>query len=162
MLATAISLLALLATFYQLYLQRVHNEKSLKPLPQIDFLDRKNQIFIHIQNNGVGPYVIDRLIFIKGTKSYDHIAQCLDLDPKTFMHMRVTSLHKKTVLPENHLEVFSIVFDEDELDSKMDQVREQLAGIRLKVIGSDIYDNPVVIDRSFDWFMRYVSDVDIA
>ena len=158
MLTTAISLLALLATFYQLYLQRIHNEKSLKPLPQIDFLDRKNQIFIHIQNNGVGPFVIDRLIFVKDTKSYDHIEQCLDLNPKTFMHMRVTSLDKKTVLPENHLEVFSIVFEEDELDSQMDQVREQLAGIRLKVKGRDIYDNRIDTDRSFEWFVRHNSN----
>ena len=44
LLTLAISILALLATFYQLYLQRVHNEKSLKPLGQLDLYDSDKQL----------------------------------------------------------------------------------------------------------------------
>ncbi len=69
--AIVISVLALIATFYQLYLQRLHNEKSLKPLAQIDFVDRKKLMYVHIQNNGVGPLVIDRLTFVKDGNSVE-------------------------------------------------------------------------------------------
>lgn len=36
MLSLIISLLALLATFYQAHLQRVHNQKSVQPLAEIN------------------------------------------------------------------------------------------------------------------------------
>lgn len=59
-----ISLLALLATFYQLHLQRVHNEKSLKPLAQIDLVDR-DKLSVHIPNNGVGPMIVETIFYLK-------------------------------------------------------------------------------------------------
>ena len=65
MLSLAISVFALIATFYQLYLQRVHNEKSLKPLGQIYFSDRDKTILVQVLNNGLGPLIIDRLTFKK-------------------------------------------------------------------------------------------------
>ncbi|MCF0075737.1 hypothetical protein LZD49_35025 [Dyadobacter sp. CY261] len=93
--ATLLSLLALFATFYQLYLQRTHNEKSLKPLPQIVLGDHGQDIFVHIRNNGVGPLIVESLTFTRNGKAYSGIEECLDLPPRSYMHVRVTSTAKK-------------------------------------------------------------------
>ena len=149
-----ISLLALLATFYQLRLQRIHNEKSVKPLVQIDLPDRKNQIAVHIRNNGLGPLIIDRLTFIKNDNTYTSIADCLDLDPKSYMHVSVNDAVKRVVLPNSHLVVFEKNL-ENHTEEEIRRIREELTPITLQMDGRDIYDNTITFKRNFEWFSRY-------
>ncbi|MBD2704866.1 hypothetical protein IC229_29815 [Spirosoma sp. BT702] len=153
-----ISLLALLLTFYQLRLQRIHNEKSLKPLGQIDLPDHKKKLGVHIRNNGLGPLIIDRLSFTKRDNIYSSIADCLDLDPKSYMHISASDLVKRVILPNSHLAVFEKNFGEHADEAHIDHVRTQLSPITLKVEGRDIYDNRIVIERSFQWFSRYIQN----
>jgi len=150
-----ISVLALLATLYQLYLQRVHDEKSLKPLPQIDFMDRGNLLYVHVQNNGVGPLIIEKLIFTKDKKTFTRIDECLDIDTKAYDHVEITSLNKKVVMPGSFLEVFSREFDEN-MENEMAYYRSQLSNLELKVEGVDIYDNKIIVAKSFKWFARHI------
>ncbi|CCH56549.1 hypothetical protein BN8_05904 [Fibrisoma limi BUZ 3] len=154
--AIIISILALLATFYQLYLQRTHNEKSLKPLGQIDLPDYNKQLAVHIRNNGLGPLIIDRLLFIKDGQPYTAIDDCLDLDPKSYMRVAITNAVKRVVLPNAHLVVFETRFDEHEGESEINHARRQLALITLKVEGRDIYDNKITLERDLQWFSRYL------
>ncbi|WP_421828343.1 hypothetical protein [Larkinella sp.] len=156
--AIIISILALLATFYQLYLQRMHNEKSLKPLGQIDLPDYKKQVAVHIRNNGLGPLILDRLTFIKDDQQYTSIDNCLDLDPRSYMRMAISDTVKRVVLPNAHLVVFETQFEDHEGEIEIDQARMQLASITLKVEGRDIYDNKVTLERSFQWFARYIQE----
>lgn len=153
--ALIISLLALLATFYQLYLQRVHNEKSLKPLAQIDLMDRDKLLYVHIQNNGVGPLVVEKLAFVKDDKRYHNIEHCLSLSPRSYQHILITESVKKVVLAGGYIEVFSKQFSEEDTHEKMDDVRQQLASLKLKVEGRDIYSNKVTVERDLIWFIRY-------
>lgn len=155
--AIIISLLALLATFYQLYLQRIHNEKSLKPLGQIDIEDRKNHLFVYIQNNGLGPLIIDKVIFIKDGKEFETITECLKLDPKSFWHISLKGTDKKVILPNSHL----VVFDkntENESIEKIDEIREELCLITIKVNCRDIYDNKISFKRHLEWFSRHLTN----
>jgi hypothetical protein len=151
--ALAISVLALVATCYQLYLQRVHNEKSVKPLVQIDLIDHKNQLAVLIRNNGLGPLMVEELTFLKKDKAYSQIVDCLDLDPKSYMHIPVTDTHKRVVLPNAHLIVFEKMFAL-EAEAERARVRNLLAPLHLRVRGRDIYDNPVIVERDFQWFGR--------
>ena len=153
--AIAISLLALLATLYELHLQRIHNRKSLRPIAQIDVFDRKKLMYVHVQNSGVGPLIVDRLSFIKDGKRYVDIEDCLDLNPKTYMHMQITDAVIKVITPGSHLEVFSTKFDDHEGETEMAAVRSKLAAIRLKVEGRDIYDSKIVVERDLQWFERH-------
>ncbi len=153
--AITISLLALLATFYELHLQRIHNRKSLRPLAQIDVFDREKLMYVYVQNNGVGPLIIDRLTFIKDGKRYDDIKDCLELDPKSYMHMQIKESVKKVVTPGSFLEVFSTRFEDHEGEKEMDAIRGQLAVLRLKVEGRDIYDSKIVVERDLHWFERH-------
>jgi hypothetical protein len=155
-LAIIISLLALLATFYQLYLQRHHNEKSLKPLGQIEVYDRKKHIYVHIQNNGLGPMIIDKVVFIKDSIKYETITKCIDLDPKSYWHVSVNTTYKKVILPNTHL----IVFDtntESHSPEEIETIRKQLSPITLKVSCRDIYDNEFSFERNLEWFSRHMA-----
>ena len=144
------------ATFYQLYLQRRHDEKSLKPLVQIDLIDRNMVIAVHVQNNGVGPLIIDMLTFIKNGVSHANIDDCLALDPKSYQRIPVAAFSQKVIVPGNYLEIFSMQCIENDTDEKINNIKRQLAVLILKVDGRDIYNNKVVAERDLNWFMRHL------
>jgi hypothetical protein len=134
-------------------LQRVHNEKSLKPLPQIDFTDLNGTLFVRIQNNGVGPFIIENLIFSKGKQTYYRIQDCLELDPKSYVFIDIDITNKKIIFPGAYLEIFFKQFEQhQELD--IDLFRRQLANLTVKVEGRDIYNNKTIVEKSLKWFSR--------
>lgn len=151
----AISVLALLATFQQSYMQRVHNQKSVKPLPQIDLLDRNGKLFVHIQNNGVGPMIIDKLTFTKGEKIYHRIQDCLDIDPKMYFHIEITDTNKKIVVPGGFVELFSKSLNPKDNETMITLFQQQLAALNLKVEGHDIYNNKISVEKNLNWFARH-------
>lgn len=151
-----ISVLALLGLFCQVYLQRTHNEKSLKPLGQIDFRDRQDQLYVRVSNNGVGPMILDRLCFIKGGKAYATIEECLELDRRSYSRLDGHESVRKVILPTSSLTIFETRFEEYEGEAAIDHARKQLALITLKVKFHDIYDNKMTIERDFQWFARHM------
>ncbi|MEO6686044.1 MAG: hypothetical protein ABIN24_08765 [Dyadobacter sp.] len=158
----AISLLALLATFYQLYLQRIHNERSLRPLGQIVLSDRGAKIFVHIINNGVGPMIIDKVMFTKDRISSNNIEDLLNLAPKSYMHDVVSAeTVQKVILPGGFLEIFGTTFDGHTSEKAKGNVITQLAPLDLKVNYRDIYDNKFTVSRNLHWFSRHILNEEI-
>lgn len=157
-LAIILSVLALLATFYQLYLQRIHNEKSLQPLGQIDLRDRNNQVSVCVTNNGMGPMIIDRLTFFKDGNSYPTIGDCLSLAPGAYSNILINESVKKVVLPNCRLEVFAAELEPHEGSAEIRDVRKQLTPITLRVNCRDIYGNKFILERSLEWFFRHMTD----
>ncbi|WP_421825907.1 hypothetical protein [Larkinella sp.] len=151
--AVLVSWLALLATLYQLRLQRTHNEKSLQPLGQIDLEDRQGHLFIHVTNNGMGPMIIEKLLFWKDGKMHTTIEACLDLAPQSYTAIGVNESVRKVILPNGRLVIFETRFENGEEDPH--RVRQQLSPIRLQVAFRDIYGNKTTIERDFQWFARY-------
>lgn len=144
-------------TCYQLYLQRVHNEKSLKPLGQIELGDTKKRVYVYIQNNGIGPLIVDNVIFIKNGSQYNSISECLSLNPKSYLHTFIDSILKKVIQPNSQLAVFEKNI-ENLSNEEIDQVRKQLAPITVKVNYRDIYDNKFSFEKSMHWFSRHISE----
>ena len=151
-----ISILALLATFYQLHLQRVHNEKSLKPLGQIILDDRSHTISVRLYNNGLGPLIVDRLAFVKSDNIYSSIKDCLDLDPKSYDHISMDDLVGRVILANSYLTVFEKNFRNQADETDINHIRMELSPITLRVGCRDIYDNKFTIERDFQWFSRYM------
>lgn len=156
--AITISVLALLATFYQLYLQRVHNEKSLRPLGQIDLIDINNQVSVRVVNNGMGPMIIDRLNFFREGNSYTNIDDCLTLDSRSYQRIPVNETLQKIILPNASLDVFSTEFEAHEEETNIENALKQLAIITVRVYFRDIYDNRFTMERNLDWFSRNMTD----
>lgn len=158
-LSIIISILVLLVMVGQWYLQRmqqIHNEKSVKPLGQIYFWDRDKTIAIRIVNNGLGPLMIDRIMFYKSDTIYSSIVDCVDLPARSFMHDSSDDPVKRVILPGAYLTVFEATLAEGENESSLDRVREQLKPITLKVACRDIYDNNIILERDFQWFVRHM------
>ncbi|WP_375444396.1 hypothetical protein [uncultured Fibrella sp.] len=149
---------ALIATIYQLYLLRVHNEKSLKPLGQIFFWDRAETISVQVQNNGIGPLIIDRLTFKKSDTIYSNIKDCVDLDPKSYMHPPLDDTVQRVILPNGSLIIFEATRENHEDEQAMNQVKTALSPITLIVDYRDIYDNKFTVERDFNWFSRHILD----
>lgn len=155
-LSLVFSFVAVVATFYQAHLQRVHNRKSVKPLAQIDLEDREGLLFVHVQNNGVGPLIVDKLIFTRDGKQYHQIQDCLDLDPKSYYHIEITDTNKKIIVPGGFLVVFSEKLDLSENQATITMFRQQLSAIHLEVEGHDIYDIKISIGKCLKWFARHI------
>lgn len=151
-------MLALLATFYQLYLQRVHNEKSVRPLGQIDLIDINRRLAVHVVNNGMGPMIVDRLTFFREGNSYSNIEECLKLDFHSYQRIPVNETLQKVVPPGNYLEVFVTEFDQNEPEGQPDNARKQLSPITVRVVCRDIYDNRFTFERNLEWFSRHITD----
>ena len=156
--AIIISVLALFATFYQLYLQRVHNAKSLKPLGQVDLLDLNRRLVVGIANNGMGPMIIDRIAFFKEGNSSTNIEDCLSLNARSYWRIPVCESVKKVVLPNALFEVFATEFEDHEGEAEITNARKQLSPITLKVDYRDIYENKFTLERSLEWFSRHMTD----
>ncbi|MFN8343464.1 MAG: hypothetical protein U0X91_00580 [Spirosomataceae bacterium] len=156
--AIIISVLALLATFYQLYLQRVHNEKSLRPLGQIDLRDRNKLIALYLTNNGMGPMLIDKITFFKEGKSYSTIEECLRLGARAYRRISISESGKKVILPSASLEVFAAELETHEGEAALENVRTQLSPLTLKVAYRDIYENKFTLEQNLDWFARHITD----
>lgn len=149
-------MLALLATFYQLHLQRVHNEKSLRPLGQIYFWDRDRTIAVRVVNNGLGPLILDQLTFSKSDHIYSSIEDCIDLAPTTYRRISVNDSVQRVTLPNSHLTIFETIFEDSDSEAYINRVRLELSAITLKVACRDIYDNRISLKRDFQWFSRHI------
>lgn len=158
-LALTLSILALLATFYQSYLQRVHNQKSVKPLVQVDLIDNDSLLAVHVRNNGIGPYIIKGLNFQQNGRVQESIEDCLLINPRLYQSVPVTPYTPKTVLPGSSLVVFSMQCTLDDTECNIEAIRKKLSVLTLTVKGVDIYDNQISVKRSFEWFQKFATKV---
>ena len=127
-------------------------------MSQIYFWDHDRTLSVRIVNNGLGPLLIDQISFIKGGLLDASIKNCLDLDPKSYMHVSMDDMLERVILPNAHLTIFETQFDEHENENEIDYARTQLAPITLNVEGRDIYDNKITLKRDFHWFSRYIAE----
>ena len=154
--ASIIAGLALLATFYQLYLQRRHNEKSLKPLGQIKFVDQKAQLAVQIENCGLGPMIIESLSFSKEGTVSPKIDEYLDLDKRSFFSASIDSEIKKVLPPNGQMDIFAKNVT-SLTPEEIDLVRGKLSIVGVKLVYRDIYNNRFTAERSLQWFSRHQS-----
>lgn len=153
--AIIVSILALIATFFQAYLQRVHNQKSVKPLGQIDFRDLNGHLFVAVTNNGVGPLIIEQAEYLKADKSHTKLNDLLHIDIKMYDNVVVANGVVKVVYPGTQLRLFEITFEQLGSEVTIDQTRADLSLLTLKISAKDIYDNKIELARSLEWFNRH-------
>lgn len=106
----------------------------------------------------MGPMVIDGLTFFKEGNSYKSIDHCLSLAAGSYSHIVINDSIKKVILPNASLEVFAAELEPDEDETQMDNVRNQLSPIIMRVNCRDIYDNRFTFERNLEWFSRHITD----
>ncbi|WP_276088925.1 hypothetical protein [Pedobacter sp. JY14-1] len=164
-LALLVSIVALIATFIQLEIQRKHNENSLRPVGQIDVKDKLNHMYVKVVNKGLGPMQVYKLIFTKGDVSYNSIEDCLAAHPKSYMHVNISESNLKTLSPNDSLDVFEKNFPAPAMgffdDDQKIGYQVDLSQIVLTVYYKDIHNNNYIITKNLDWFSRHLSSEDI-
>ena len=58
----------------------------------------------------------------------------------------------------SHLEIFSTLFEEGDTPEFMHKVRSELAPIKVRVEGFDIYNKKVSVKRALEWFVQHGTD----
>lgn len=117
--------------------------------------DQGRHLFVQLQNNGIGPLIVEQLSFSKQGVEHSNLEQCLTLNPTTYNHdTEVSAETPKVILPGSHLVVFGMMFEPHE-ETAQNQVRAELAELRLQVKAKDIYQHNIKIIRDFRWFVRH-------
>ena len=124
------------------------------PLAQVDLLDR-DKLAVRIQNNGVGPLIVQSIHYLKDGLNHPHLADCLTLSARSFQHVTLSPPEQKIILVGAYLEVFSKRLKENDTEEQINDLRNQLAPITVQVKGKDIYNNAVVVERSLGWSLRH-------
>lgn len=164
-LSILISGLAVFFTFIGLRYQRTHNIKSLKPLGRIKIGDFESDIFVSIENVGVGPLIIKK-VYLNGKE--------IDME-KGIIHYIPTSIRENTkwknfsanyknraISSLGTLELLRWTpqtdYEKNEIEiiNTKKQIRELLQNWNLKIVYTDIYDSEDFEDTlSMEWFGRH-------
>jgi hypothetical protein len=149
-----VAILSLLVSFWQAWLQRDFNRKSLKPLPWF-YLDNKDgNLRVDFYNDGQGPLIINDTIFERGEIKGKHIWEVLP-EGTEFDSAKMLS-RGKIIGSRVNLTLFSKKFDENdtEVERKRDDLRGILGSIKATITYHDLYGYRDKIERSFAFFIE--------
>ncbi len=144
--ALLVSVISIIIGALALRNQRVHNEKSVRPICSITYRNYISEIVITICNDGVGPMLIDALELLKNDKVYRKVK---DLVGPTFpgggeyTYKWVDFKQQRTIPIGGSIEIFRFQKKEGQTDfqSVRDLVREALTEVTVSVKYTDIYSN---------------------
>lgn len=158
--ATIISLTAIILTIVQIYIQREHNFKSVKPIGQVSVADYETDVHVALTNGGIGPLIITDIKVYNKDVTSTNLLKVLpnDLVQSMIWTDFVTELKGRAI--QNGEEVFLIraMFDDDlteELINFRTRLRECLKYITVEFTYTDIYEkNTYHTKRELTWFGR--------
>ncbi|WP_420386590.1 hypothetical protein [Roseivirga sp.] len=154
-----------------LKIQRIHNQKSVTPIPKILINDHSNYLCVFLKNVGVGPLIIEKMVVsnrvegLSGNTLYEIMPKC----PKNISWSRYLASYrpKRTTLSQNEsmplLEIFIDKQNQAEIDFQK-EIREILKGteIRLKYCDVYQYEEPSDYSTQLTYFSRDFSEVETS
>lgn len=159
--AVLISFLSIVFTVRALRLQRQHNYKSLTPIMYISLGDYENDIFVKLENHGVGPLIIENLKVKSGGQIKDTIIDFMPKLPAGMFWSTFSRHFENRSLPQNQtITLLHLEGEESDINNSIfvtacDEIRKSLSQISLEVKYKDIYDRAMPIyERKLDWFGR--------
>jgi len=157
--AVGISFISTLLALWSVYLQRKHNQISIKPLPDIIFGDYTNEIKVALHNHGLGPMVLTKVEILKdGVVLDDNLISLMPEQPKGIDWDDFVELLKDRILApgEEKMLVKLTGNPKNKTYGKFrDKVREELAPLSVKIYYKGIYDKEeTIFEKELDWFRR--------
>lgn len=148
--ALVVSVVSIVFTVIQVRLQRIHNKKTVKPIGRIRIGDYQSNIFVKIENNGIGPLIIKQIL-IK-SKVLQTTKSLIDILP-TDLTKRITwtnftgSYEGRTIIPGQSLELIVWTINssydgksQDVIEKDRSDLRKALKDISVSVCYTDIYE----------------------
>ncbi len=157
--AVIVSFLSTLLALWSVYLQRKHNQISVKPLPDMIFGDYTNEIKVALHNHGLGPMILTKVEILKDEILLDDdLISLMPEPPKGIDWDDFVELLKDRILApgeEKMLVKLSGNPTNKTFVNFRNKVREELAPLKVKVYYKGIYDKEeTVFEKSLDWFRR--------
>lgn len=173
--ALCVSIVSIVFTVIQLKIQRTHNKKTVKPIGRIKMGDYQNNIFVKIENNGVGPLIVRQVLIknktLQTTKSFIDILPA-DLTKRITWTNFTGSYESRTIIPGQSLELivwtindsYKKIDSETEREAKIDQdrseLRKALKDVSVSLSYTDIYEkeefrHELTSQEFNDWYGRH-------
>ena len=159
--AVVIASISLITTFATLYIQRVHNRKSVAPVAEFTFGDYEGKIEVSIANKGIGPLIIDHLNVRVGGKIYGNLISLMPVPPEGILWSDFTvEFEERCLSPGEELCILRLVGDSNcsTFGNYRDDVRRVLSQGSIQVEYSDVYSKSIKPkSRELNWFARMIS-----
>jgi hypothetical protein len=158
--AVAVSVLSLIVSIYALYIQRVHDRKSVQPIPQIVVGDYENKLYVAIENAGTGPFIIDTFhaVHVNSHVAKTSIVELLPSLPNSYYWSTfVERLEGRAIPAQEKLVILELdeQGDPTEFAAIRQKMRDAPGFIRLTIKGKDIYGNLLPnCERLLEYFHR--------
>ncbi|MCZ2472470.1 hypothetical protein G9H62_06445 [Aquirufa ecclesiirivi] len=148
--ALSVSIVSIVFTYIQVRIQRTHNKKTVKPIGRIRIGDYQNNIFVKVENNGVGPLIIKQILIKRDT--LQTTKSLIDILPND-LTKRITwtnftgSYEGRTIIPGQSLELIVWTINSsyegksnDIIENDRNDLRKALKEISVSVTYTDIYE----------------------
>ncbi|MCP3907446.1 MAG: hypothetical protein GY712_05450 [Oceanicoccus sp.] len=124
--------------------QKIHNQKSVRPICSITYKNYLSEIVITVSNDGVGPMLVDALELIKNGKVYRRLKDLISPSFPSggeYTYKWVNFIQQRTIPVGGHIEIFCFHKTEGQTDfeSVRDKVRKALTEVTISIKYSDIY-----------------------
>lgn len=132
-----VSILAIFISVYTTFLERKHNILSVMPLIHIFSLNYENEIGVEVSNNGIGPLIITKLMFI--SEEGEISTSLIKLMPGDIKWKNYLFTDCLFTIPAGD-KVKLIELNSSDMSEK-NKAREALGKIKVQIEYMDIYKN---------------------
>lgn len=159
--ALFVSLLSIVLTSLNLWMQRTHNRKTVLPIGHITVGDYEDDIFVRLRNDGVGPLIVEKVIVFQINKENDPKTAIIDFMPElpggyawaTF----VRDISGRALSPDGQITLLELMGKPtyEDFDAARVIVRRELSKLCVQIYCRNIYnDRMPIVRRTLDWFAR--------
>jgi len=137
--------------------QRVHNELSVIPIPEVTVGDYENSLRVKFRNHGAGPLRVKSLIAVFMGKECKTLVGCMpDLKDRHWTNFSGI-VDGRTLLPGDEIVLIELTAEQGEVDFSVsrESARHSLSQVEVFVNYSDIYGSEFErYKKSLSWFGR--------
>lgn len=162
--AIIISIIAVIFTACALYIQRKHNIKSIKPIGKIRIGDYESNIYIRIDNSGIGPLILLK-VFLNGNEipADKMLIESIPSRRRENIQWKNFSgnYNNRTIPIGDNLELIRWTPESDfpkspeEIETTKSNIRDTFQNWNLKIEYTDIYKSETFTDElNLSWFGR--------
>jgi len=157
--ALCISFLSILLTVVSVASQRKHNRLSVRPLAWISVADYENRLSVKLQNNGVGPLIIQKILVSEGQTVKNSLIDWMpNLPPGVVWEMFAQDLQARSLAPGKEIVLIQLAGDPENARFGLarDLCRASLKKLTVELRYTDIYNRKMTpATRSLSWFGRH-------
>lgn len=165
--SAAAAILALLATCFAAVIsylalkhQRQHDALSVRPLPEVSYVDYEDKLRIALRNNGTGPLIITRLVAGNGKEVRDRVLSWMPDLPEELEWTNFSgNVDGRSIAPSGSITLLDFVGnDQDQVFVEArDSIRAALMPLTVNVEYTDVYNTAQPPhQKSLEWFGRHI------